>query len=404
MMADLIPAPILDERSGSLLAAQAIARVSGGATVELIDRYIEMLREVRTMVAAGAITTPLCPELTNANSTMPHVAMIEVLAWLVEQIEYRTNQIPDQNKIAFANLFKIGLREATVATTSLVFTVAPPAGVGVTIPAGTEVHTADGEITFETGEELTIPAGEVSGTVAAQRTVTGLTILAPNTLTKGADQLAWVMGVTNPEAVESGSETETTTSALERARHYQRRGERWVTDRDVQEGILEEVLQGNGIVKVWSFVKDGDWQTPRAGHTTVVVMTRTGDPVSDDVKAAIRTKLREMVGAQFTYIKDSTFYDFNVSANIKLTAFQSELAVRADVERRLRLSFAPSDPGNFGRTVSISDIIAIIKGASGVERVVPQPGGDILAEPAADIQVAPYEMPRLETVTLNVVV
>ena len=176
-----------------------------------------------------------------------------------------------------------------------------------------------------------------------------------------------------------------------------------MTDWDIQEGILEEVLQGDGIVRVWAFVKDGDWATPRAGHTTVVVMTRTGNAVSEGVKEAIRAKLREMVGAQFVYVKDPDYFDFDISADIRLSAFQSELAVRADVERRLRESYAISNAANFGRTISHSQIVAIIQNTPGVAFVVPQPGGELLAEPAADVDVAPYLMPRLGTVTLNVV-
>ena len=402
-MAALIPAPLLDDRSGEQIAAQAIARVSSSPTIALIDRYIETLRAVRALVVAGQIAPPLCSELTNANPSSPHTVLIEAFSWLVEQIQFLINQVPDQNRIEFARLFKTELRKATKATTSLVFTVNPPPGVDVTIPPGSQVQTTDGEIIFETTEELIIPAGEVSGTAAAQRTVAGLTLLAPDTLTELADPLAWVGGVTNTEAVESGSDDETVESALERARNYQRRAERWVTAQDVKEGILEVVLQGNGIVKVWDFIKDGDWETPQAGHTTVVVMTRTGDVVSESVKAAIRTKLREMVGAIFTYLKDPSFVDFNVTANIKLKAFQSELAVKADAERRLREFYAPSNDGNFGRSILRSEIIGVIEGTAGIDRIEPQPGGAILAAPVADVDIAPYEMPRLVTVTLTVV-
>lgn len=403
-MAKLIPAPILDVRSGELLAAQAIARVSGGHTVALIDRYMEILRELRALVVAGGLAPPICPELVNANPSSPHTVPLEAFAWLVEQIAYRINQVPDQNRIEFARLFRIELREAERATALLEFTVAPPLNTQVVIPAGTRVATVDGEAVFETTAEKVIPYGSADLAVEARRMVEGRTLLTPGVLVDLLDIPAFVTGVTNPTAVESGSDAETVASALERARNYQRRSERIVNGRDLEDAIREDVLFGNGIVKVWPFVKDGDWETPQAGHTTVVVMTSAGAPLGDELKAAIRLKLGEMVGAQFVYLKDPTFVDFNVSANVKLRAgLVTQNAVMADAERRLRDFYSAADPGNFGRTISRSEVIAVIEGTDGVDRIEPQPGGAILAAPADDVDIAPYEMPRLVDVTLNAV-
>lgn len=403
-MPELIPAPILDVRSGEQLAAQAIARVSGGHTVALIDRYIEILRELRALVAAGGLAPPVCPELVNANPSSPHTALLEAFAWLVEQIAYRINQVPDQNRIEFARLFRIELRAAEQATAALEFTVAPPPDTQVVIPAGTRVATAGGDIVFETTVEKIIPYGSADLTVEARRTVAGRTLLAPGVLVDLLDVPAFVTGVTNSQAVESGSDAETVAAALERARNYQRRAERLVNDRDIEDAIREDVLFGNGIVRVWPLVKDGDWETPQAGHTTMVAMTSAGAPLGDELKAAIRLKLREAVGAQFIYLKDPSFVNFNVSANVKLKAgLVTQNAVIADAERRLREFYSPADPGNFGRTISRSEVIAIIEDTDGVARIEPQPGGDILAAPADDVDIAPYEMPRLVGVTLNVV-
>lgn len=44
---NLIPSPDLDLRDEERLAAEAIARVSGGLTVSRIDQQIEILRELR---------------------------------------------------------------------------------------------------------------------------------------------------------------------------------------------------------------------------------------------------------------------------------------------------------------------------------------------------------------------
>ena len=281
MVDNLVPVPVLDSRDDTEIAAEAIARVTGGLTANRIEKNIEQQRALLALAQVGALSQPVCQELTNANPSSPHTVLIEALAWLVALMGYKINQVPEQNLIAFARLFRIELRAATAATTTLRFTVVPPHAV--TIPAGTQVATEEGDVVFSTDEELLIPSGETTGEVSATRTVAGVTTLAPDELTNLLDALGWVTAATNPEAVESGSDTESTTSALERARIYQRRGERLVSREDIEDAI-REALGGTGIVRAFPFVKDGDYSQPLAGHTTVVVIASSGDSVSSEVK------------------------------------------------------------------------------------------------------------------------
>jgi hypothetical protein len=398
---NLIPLPVLDTRNEVRLAAEAIARVSGGLTVERIQKNIAVQRELLAMHEAGVISTPICPEATNANPSSLHVVLLEAFSAICGFQMHKLNQVPVQNQIAFARQFRIELREATRATTTLQFTVNPPVGVAVTIPAGTAVATDDQSIIFETDEDLNLAAGVFVGSVAATRTEIGTTLLTAGRLTSLQDSVAWVEDVTNLADIESGSEAESIEAALERARNYQRRGERLVSARDIEEAIYEDVLGRNGIVKAWPFVMDGDYQTPRAGHTTVVVMTRAGGSVSAEVKQVINARLQEAVGAQFIYVKDPQFFDFSVEANIKVAAYVSQSGVVAAVERRLRAFYAVK-PGNFGRTILRSEIIAEIEGTDGVDRIEAD-GVNILTKPLLDMQIAPYKLPRLMNVTLHVV-
>lgn len=402
-MADLIPAPVLEVRDEELLAAQMIARVSGGITPERVDRNIAVQRELHAMLLGGNLPAPpVCPELTNANPSSPHTVILEAMAWLVAFVSRRLNRVPEQNKIEFARLFGVELRGAAPATTTLRFTVNPPGPQEVVVPAGTEVRTADGAVAFRTDAGLALPAGVAAGEVAATRTEPGRTVLAPGTLTQAADAVAWLESVTNPAAVESGADAETVEAALERARNYQRRGERLVSARDVRDAIFEEVLQGSGVVRVWPFVKDGDYSQPFAGHNTVVMMTPSGQPVSAEVKAAARRLLGQHVGSQFFYLKDPQFAPFAVSANVRVSGLAAQGAAVAAAERALRAFYAVKED-NFGRAVLRSEIIAIIEGTPGVDRIMPQPGGAILASPAADVDIQPFELPLLGEVTLNVV-
>jgi uncharacterized phage protein gp47/JayE len=402
MMADLIPTPVLDDRDEEKIAAEMIARISGGLTLETIDSGIEVWRRLREMVVAGLLPVPACPELTNANPPSPHTVPLEAMAWLAGLQSYKLNQVPALVYIAFHQLFGIQMRQATPATTTLQFTSSAPAGVDVTIPAGTEVGTDGGDITFLTDADLLIAAGHLTGTVSATRTGAGATSLAQGTLTRLIDSIAFVSAVTNPAAVESGSDAETVASALARARNYQRRAERLVSAQDLKDAILEDVLFGNGIVKAFPVVKDGDWLNVSVGHTTVVVMTKTGGAVDDAKKKAINSLLYQAIGAPFIYVKDPTYVEFDVQADVRVSAFTSQVAVRSAAEAKLRSFYAPSE-GNIGRSILRSEIIAVIEGTQGVSRIEPQPGGAILAAPLADVDLATYVLPKLVNVTINVV-
>lgn len=74
---------------------------------------------------------------------------------------------------SLAEIFKDAYRmEPEKAKTTLKFTLSMPLTGSTTIPAGTRT-TVDGEIIFQTTAALTIPAGSVSGEVAAECTETG---------------------------------------------------------------------------------------------------------------------------------------------------------------------------------------------------------------------------------------
>ncbi len=399
-MASLIPAPVLDDRKDEELAAEMIGRVSGERGAARVLAQINTLFALKALIEGGSLLAPVCPELTNANPSAPHTVLLEVFAWGLSQQARKINQVPTQNQIAFVNLFGTGLREATKATTTLTFT--SDGQHQATIPAGTHVSVDDGPIVFATDAELVIAADATEGNVAATCTVAGARWLAPNTLTKMSDVIAFVNAVTNADSIDSGTETESIDTALQRARDFQRRGLRLVSERDVEDFILEDVMLGAGIVRAFQFVKEGDFGNRHAGHTSIVLMTPNGNVVSDEIKQAITAGLSEAIGSQFFYLLDPSFVEFSVAANIKVDIIADRDTIKTAVEANLR-SFYTVRKGNFGRTILRSEIISIIDGTPGVNRIVSNPDGPIVQTPGADLAVGVYQMPKLNNVTLTVV-
>lgn len=101
-----------------------------------------------------------CPEWTDHNLSDPGVTLIELFAWLNDQMLMRFNQVPRKNYIAFLELLGIRLQPPTPAQTSLTFYLTTDVSEAFTIPRDTEVateRTADQEaIVFSTDTDLVI--------------------------------------------------------------------------------------------------------------------------------------------------------------------------------------------------------------------------------------------------------
>ncbi|MEW1687185.1 putative baseplate assembly protein [Streptomyces sp. NPDC091265] len=114
------------------------------------------------------------PEWTDHNVSDPGVTLIETFAYLVDQLLYRLNRVPDRNYLAFLDLLGIQLFPPSAAGAEVDFWLSAPQPDTVTLTAGTEVTTAAGEseeaVVFATTEELRIVPSELIRLVTAPRT------------------------------------------------------------------------------------------------------------------------------------------------------------------------------------------------------------------------------------------
>lgn len=101
-----------------------------------------------------------CPEWTHYNASDPGITLIELFAWLTDQMLLRFNQVPLRHYIAFLELLGIQLQPPNPATGEVTFYLATSLPYPYTIPAYTEVATPRTEtedaIVFSTLKPLTI--------------------------------------------------------------------------------------------------------------------------------------------------------------------------------------------------------------------------------------------------------
>jgi predicted phage baseplate assembly protein len=122
----------------------------------LVDRRFQNLVD-----DAKRLVQRRCPEWTDHNVSDPGVTLIETFAYMVDQLIYRLNRVPDRNYIKFLELIGVRLFPPTAATTDVTFWLSAPQDDPVVVPTGAEVSTprteaAGSAIAFTTLDELNI--------------------------------------------------------------------------------------------------------------------------------------------------------------------------------------------------------------------------------------------------------
>ncbi len=117
-------------------------------------RFQDLVDDAKRLIARRS------PEWTDHNVSDPGVTLIELFAWMTDQLIYRLNRVPDRQYVAFLDLLGVKLFPPTAARTSVTFWLSAPQADTVKIALGTQIATVRTEteeaIVFETVDELAI--------------------------------------------------------------------------------------------------------------------------------------------------------------------------------------------------------------------------------------------------------
>src|SRR6266852_8061448 len=111
-------------------------------------RYQDLLDEALSRIPVYT------PEWTNFNKSDPGVTLIEVFAFLTENLLYRCNQIPDRNRKKFLKLLNVPLQAATSAQGLITISNVKAGLQTVTLNDGVEVRS--GRVSFRTTRGLDV--------------------------------------------------------------------------------------------------------------------------------------------------------------------------------------------------------------------------------------------------------
>lgn len=106
-----------------------------------------------------------CPTWTDHNVSDPGVTLIETFAFMVDQLLYRLNRVPDRLYVRFLELIGVPLFPPTAATAGVTFWLSAPQPTTKVIPKSTAVATTrtdtDEAVGFMTVEDLALVSCEM---------------------------------------------------------------------------------------------------------------------------------------------------------------------------------------------------------------------------------------------------
>ncbi|MFD4669925.1 baseplate J/gp47 family protein [Lentzea sp. NPDC058450] len=115
------------------------------------------------------------PQLTTRAPSDPGMTLVELFAYLVEQLIYRLNQVPAKSQVAFLNLLGVTCAAAVPARTLLTFT--PIAGRSVLVPKAVRAQTRGTEsqppVVFQTETDCRVVPGVVEKVFLVEKTAAG---------------------------------------------------------------------------------------------------------------------------------------------------------------------------------------------------------------------------------------
>lgn len=169
------------------------------------------------------------------------------------------------------------------SSTTLLFTLSAAQTFDVTIPKGTRATTTDNDLFFAATKDLTIAAGDTTGTVMAEATEAGAEYNGFTTglINKIVDPVAYVASVSNTTTSQSGADVESDEDYKQRLM--------LVFSAPSTAGSVEGYQYW--ALKADSTISDVTVSSPSAGNVTLTALLENGQVPGAEILAAITATL-----------------------------------------------------------------------------------------------------------------
>jgi uncharacterized phage protein gp47/JayE len=409
--------------------ASTTTRTLGGLDVAGYVDLTLSAADAQTLITR-AITTARAGRLSDwiVREGQTETVLLELLCQVIAELGYDLNQLPGYVLELLLRLFGLTRDPGQTARTSVTFAVALSAS-DTLIGAGALVVLvpADGTspVTFATTEDVTVPAGTRFATVPATATSIGADVngTPAGTRLQVLSALTAVDGAVLASEVTGGTAREDSAAFLSRGTP---RLSRLVETLVRPEHFTAAALETPGVTRALAldFYNGDIGSTPGngggppgtvRGHITVAVAGAHGSHLDitdlEDLRASLQSRTFVLITA---HAVNADIISLDVAATIVPVTGYNAGEVQANVTTALTAYLSP-DAAAWGGVIYVNELISLIDGVVGVERVVSidylgpagqtsTQSGSSPATPVGDYTlpgIAP--LPRLGTATVTVV-
>lgn len=323
--------------------------------------------------------------------------LIDLWAYRENLVRIAIQEAAKQNLLHYAagvmldylgQLVGVSRLDAQPAKTSITFYLTAPQAFDVTVPAGTEVGSQDGLLIFAADDDLTIAAGQASGSMAATCLTAGVAGngYIAGTISELIEPVPYVNSAASTATTADGAEVESDD-------HYRTRieeaPESWTNAGS--KGAYRFFAMG-----AHAQIVDVAVTNPSAGVVNVYPLMSYGAPtaaVLDLVETALTDEKVRPLTDQVNVIAP-TQVDFAIAANVTLYDWADEATVLDTIDVALA-RYQADMQAKLGRDVVLTQIIAVINSVSGVYKTV-------LTAPVADSVLADNEWGNCTGVAITV--
>lgn len=307
-------------------------------------------------------------QLNDFSDSSPTSALIQGQVFAASELLYWANKFSERVLIQYLQVCGIMQRMGSAASVPLTFTLTSPLASAFFIPKNYLVTSqSNPNIGFTTDQVLVIPAGSISGTIAATATDIGTAFnVAPYTLVNLTQPLAFLSSVTNVEGATGGTNPESDQELLERAfSSIRRRG--CVTQDDYEQETIAILGEGSTCKCIGNLA--GDRISKQLGAVHLFVLNSDGTLLNSAQTNTVLSQLqaKSHVTVQ-VYCSNVDIYPIQAKAIAKLLPGSNPETTAIEINSVLEEYLLPGRLP-LGETIVLKELEYLIRGCVGVDYV-----------------------------------
>lgn len=311
---------------------------------QLVTNAVEWLR----YVSGGLI------DASNTFSVARY--LLEAQVWAFRELEFYAEELPTAGVFQFLDsVVGVRINNGTKAKVLMEVTLEAIRSTSFFLPQGYQISTSE-NLQYFTTQSLTIPAGNLVGTVIAEASEEGTIYNVPAyAINRVFVEYAGLKTIQNIEPAAGGTNQETENEAIIRGAREIRRRENLISKDDVEDFSQEYLGTGSYVKIVEWYEEDG---SNRPGEVEVYALSADGTPVNTAISYSLQTELgnRLPLGLFATVRKLELLY-VDCVVNAEITSFSNPDKIADELYNTFLIELGSSKI-SAGETLRINKIIS----------------------------------------------